>query len=290
MGIDFVTDPLALTPVSRVIEPRWAVWLKRDDAFMMEGIRGGKVRACWHLATRDYDDGGGLLPARRLPPARGLITASARKSPQAQIVARLAHKLGIPARCHMPEGQATEEMEDMVAHGGTLVQHKAGYNNVIIARALADYAKLSKDGWRYIPFGMEHRAAMECTADQAQSIFDMMYQARVKPSRIVICIGSGMSAAAVLHGLKRRKLAIPVLGIRIGADPTRRLDRFAPDDWRKNLTVHDITGEVPYETAVDASVGGVKLDPHYEAKCVPFLRTDDLLWVVGIRATAETQA
>ena len=136
---------------------------------------------------------------------------------------------------------------------------------------------------------MEHRAAVACTQAQVGSIFQMMYQNRMKPARIVIPLGSGMSAAAVLQGLAQHKLAIPVLGVRIGADPTKRLDRFAPADWRKRMTVVDVTPEIPYERHVDANVGGVKLDPHYEAKCVHLLRDDDLLWVVGIRATNETQ-
>lgn len=32
-------------------------------------------------------------------------------------------------------------------------------------------------------------------------------------------------------------------------------------------------------------LGGVRLDPIYEAKCVPFLLPGDLFWCVGIRAT-----
>ena len=30
-------------------------------------------------------------------------------------------------------------------------------------------------------------------------------------------------------------------------------------------------------------LGGLALDPYYEAKCVPYLRPGDLFWVVGRR-------
>ncbi len=253
-----------LTPIQKVAG---GIYLKRDDLYCRAGIRGGKVRACWHLATT----------ARPAGPALGLITASSRRSPQAQIVARLAANLGIPARCHMPRGKQTEEMQDMVAHGGELVQHKAGYNNVIIARAKEDHEE--RPGWRYIPFGMEHPEAIKCTRGQVRKI-------PKKVKRIVVCIGSGMSAAGILHGLRDLDLNIPVLGVRVGANPQKRLDTFGPVWWNQSMEI--VTSPHAYEDAVQMSIGGVVLDPHYESKCVEFVRRYDLFWVVGIRATAAT--
>lgn len=278
------------TPIQSATLPGGGtVYMKRDDLYCMAGIRGGKVRACWHLATRTEHDMGGLLGVRPLTAAAGLITASARKSPQAQIVARLAARLGIPARCHMPQGEKTEEMKDMEAHNGTLIQHKAGYNNVIIARALADAQREEHAAWRYIPFGMEHRAAMACTQRQAASIaHTMAFGDMPMPERLVICLGSGMSAAGVLHGLRDLGLSIPVVGVRIGADPKKRLDRFAPKNWEVMMDIVDVTPAVPYAAHVDAKLGGVTLDPHYEAKCLEYLQPGDLFWVVGVRATTAT--
>jgi hypothetical protein len=40
-----------------------------------------------------------------------------------------------------------------------------------------------------------------------------------------------------------------------------------------------------HQHAPVAALGGLELDPVYEAKCLPFLRPGDLLWVVGRRAT-----
>jgi len=271
-----------LTPIETID----GVYLKRDDLYCRSGIRGGKVRACWHLATRTHDNGPGLLTGL-LPPAEGLITASARKSPQAQIVARLAHTLGIPARCHMPRGEKTEEMKDMEAHGGELIQHKAGYNNVIIARAREDMRYRS--AWRYIPFGMEHLAALACTRNQVQSIpVEMAFGNIHLPKRIIICLGSGMSAAGVLHGLAYHQLNIPVIGIQIGADPTKRLNHFAPRNWWQQMDIINITDKYKYHEAVEAKLGNVLFDPHYESKCLEYVEHGDLFWVVGIRATQAT--
>ena len=251
--------PEDLTP----IEYHDGVWLKRDDLFSFANIRGGKVRTCLRIATEK--------------PYAGLITASARKSPQAQIVARIAHSLGIPARCHTPEGAYTPEMDDAVAHGAEIIQHGAGYNNVIIARANADLAE--HPGWCHVPFGMEHPYAVEATAEQVANMKVV--------SRIVVPVGSGMTAAGILHGLARWGAAglaagIPVLGVVVGADPTRRLDRYAPPMWRGLMRL--VPAGQPYHVGLDRHVGGVRLDPVYEAKCVDYLQTNDCLWCVGIRA------
>jgi len=264
------------TPEFTPVEYRGGVWLKRDDLYRRAGIRGGKVRACWHLATHGPE------------PCDGLITASARKSPQAQIVARLAARLGVPARCHMPQGRQTEEMADMEAHGGRLIQWRAGYNNVIIARALADHR--AKPRWRYIPFGMEHNEAMGCTRGQVAGLARDIAEGRVPmPRRVVVCIGSGMSAAGILHGLRDHGLDIPVLGVRVGASPMKRLNSWGPFGWQHMIELVDATERVAYHTPVTAEVGGVLLDPHYEAKCAEYLENGDLFWVVGIRHTAETE-
>jgi len=246
------------TPIEKID----GVYVKRDDLYRRAGCCGGKVRACYYLATRGTGRDGGL------------ITASARRSPQAQIVARLATYLGREARCHMPTGKQTEEMQDVVAHGGTIIQHRAGYNNVIIARAKADYA--ARPGWRYIPFGMEDPGAVRCTREQVANIPREI-------NRIVIPIGSGMSAAGVLHGLRDRGLDIPVLGIRVGANPTKRLDTFAPFGWRAMMSLVDVTPTVAYHKPVTAQLGGLPLDPIYEAKCLEYLHRNDLFWVVGRR-------
>lgn len=257
------------TPVKKHTHNGHPILVKWDDTHTFAGVHGGKVRACQRLA-----EGAG-----------GLITASSRHSPQAQIVSRIAHAMGIPARLHMPKGKVTAEMEDVLAHGGEIIQHRAGYNNVIICRAREDHHARTRglftDGvnWHLIPFGMECREAMACTTEQVATLEP--YLDKIK--RIVIPIGSGMSACGLLWGLEELGCdwEIPVVGVQVGADPTKRINKYAPTGWRSMLEI--IKSPLDYAEHAEGSIDGKTLDPVYEAKCLPFLQPGDLFWVVGIR-------
>jgi DNA modification methylase len=243
-----------LTPVER----RADLWVKRDDLYSVGGVRGGKVRTCYELAKG----------------ATGLTTAGSRSSPQVNIVAHIARKLGIPARVHTPTGELSPELAAAVEAGAELIQHNAGYNNVIIARSREDALE---HGYTDIPFGMECQKAVDLTRAQLANIPNDVHQ-------IVVPIGSGMSLAGILWGLLDHNLKTPVIGVMVGADPTARLDKFAPDNWREMVTL--VSAVLPYsEPAENCDLDGIALDPYYEAKCKPFLGPDDLLWIVGCRQT-----
>jgi len=158
--------------------------------------------------------------------------------------------------------------------GAEIIQHRPGYNSVIVARARTDAAELK---WVEIPFGMECSEAPRQTASQVRNL-----PTGIK--RIVVTVGSGMSFAGILLGLQNAGLSIPVLGVMVGADPIRRLDKYAPQDWRQRCEL--IKSGVPYDKEIKEDFP-VLLDPIYEAKCVKFLRDGDLFWIVGIRQTAS---
>lgn len=266
-------DMPEFTPVQYLME-KGGIWAKRDDLHERAGIRGGKVRACYHLIQQHMQK---CYTA-------GIITASARKSPQMQIVARLANELGLPARLHTASGPPTAEMVDATLHHGELVQHKPGYNSVICARAELDAA--AHPGWCYIPFGMESKEAMQCTVGQFMDpALQVVLQKDVK--RVVVVLGSGMTAAAILWGLAQLGSKLPVVGIQIGADPIRRLDKYAPPMWRTQLTIK--VSRYPYTKAIDATINGARLDPNYESKVYEHLRPGDLFWIVGIRAGLDVK-
>lgn len=204
-----------------------------------------------------------------------MVTAGSRQSPQVNIVATIARAKGLPCRVHVPSGDLTPELRAAAAAGAEIVAHPAGRNSVIRARAREDAAAR---GWLEIPFGMECERAVDLTAAQVCEIPE-------GAERIVVPVGSGMTLAGILWGLEGLGLEIPVLGVQVGGSVAARLDRFAPAGWRERvelvpagLDYHDHAPETRFE--------GVELDPVYEAKCVPFLRPNDLLWVVGRRATA----
>lgn len=250
-----------LTPIERVHD----IWVKRDDHFQFAGASGGKARACARL-LREAE--------------RGVVTASARQSPQAQIVARIARHFGLPCRIHTADGEDTAELQKAALDGAEIVRHRPGYSSVIIARARADS---DRRGWTLIPFGMESADALDVTQIQVRNL-------PPDTGRLVVPVGSGMTLAAILHGLQRRPdisiTAPPVLAVQVGADPTKRLDRWAPPGWRDQVTL--ARSLLPYHRApAVCDLQGIALDPIYEAKCLPFLRPDDCFWIVARRSIRD---
>jgi 1-aminocyclopropane-1-carboxylate deaminase/D-cysteine desulfhydrase-like pyridoxal-dependent ACC family enzyme len=243
-----------MTPV----EQHAGFYVKRDDLFEVAGTRGGKARACFALA-----DG-----------AVGLVTAGSRSSPQVNIVAHIGKHLGIPVRAHTPQGELSPELIEAKSLGAEIIQHKAGYNSVIIARAREDAKQL---GWTNIPFGMETTVAIEQTMAEVENL------PWGKFSRIVMPIGSAMSSCGVIAGLRWfGHEEVRVLGVSVGADPTKRLDKYSPD-WRNYMEIWKC--DMPYDKHAPNKLGDLIVDPIYEAKCIPVLVSGDLLWCVGIRST-----
>ena len=245
------------TPIEEIaIDEHTLVYVKRDDLFEVAGVKGGKARTCWYLAQG----------------ATGLITAGSRVSPQVKIVSAIAKALNIPCRVHVPSGSYTEELQCAKDNGAEVIQHRPGYNSVIIARAFSDSLK-HKD-WTYIPFGMEHFAAILETAWQVGNL-------PTNAKRIVIPVGSGMSLAGVLWGMKMFGIDLPVLGVCVGANPTKRLNKYAPTGWADKIDL--IEAGQDYHKRLDIQISGIELDPIYEAKCIKFLKNEDIFWIVGKR-------
>ena len=240
------------------IEKYGDIYVKRDDTFNIGGGRGGKVRSCWVLSQG----------------AKGLVTAGSRSSPQVNIVAQIAKVLNIPCRCHVPTGELYPEVLTAKNAGAEIIQHKYGYNSVIIKRAKDD--AIDKN-YTYIPFGMECEEAVTQTSKQVINIPD-------NTKRILIPVGSGMSLAGVLTGLELFNKDIPVLGVMVGANPIKRLNMYAPPLWQ--TTCELVISSLKYsDKYANNKIGDLILDPIYEAKCIPYLEKDDLLWVVGIRGS-----
>jgi len=253
-----VDDPEGITP----IEYHGGYAVKRDDLFSIGGSRGGKVRSCLALIRRAG--------------ATGVTTAGSRHSPQVNIVATIAAHLGLPCRVHVPAGDMTPELIAAREAGAEVVQHTPGHNTVIIKRSADDAAER---GWLNIPFGMECQHAVDQTAAQVTNLDG------IEGDRLVVPVGSGMTLAGILTGLATHGIDLPVTGIVVGADPEARLDRYAPPNWRTMVDL--VRTPMAYGDAYPEPVlDGLPLDPIYEAKCMPYLRSGDILWVVGRRQTA----
>lgn len=233
------------------------VHVKRDDLCEFAGVNGAKVRVIRKLAQG----------------ASGIITAGPRASSQIYIAARVAAAMGIPCRCHVPQGATTPHMEDALAHGAEIVRHKAGYNNVLQARAEADHKTHPERA--LVPLWLRCPLTVEGTRRQCVNV---PHNAK----RAVVVAGSGMTLAGVLWGLRDLGLDIPVVGVMVGADPTKTLDTFAGFGWWRRCNL--VESPLDYKGRVEgAFLGDIALDPGYEAKCLQFLEPGDLFWVAGNR-------
>jgi 1-aminocyclopropane-1-carboxylate deaminase/D-cysteine desulfhydrase-like pyridoxal-dependent ACC family enzyme len=250
------------TPIEKVNN----ILVKRDDLFEVNGVCGGKVRSCYKLMEKAVSNG-----------FRGVVTAGSRMSPQINIVSHLAEYFELDSIAHSPEGKLSPELLMALTKGIKIKQNQAGYNSVIISRAKLDAKNLN---YFEIPFGMECNEATNETKQQVASI--VKYKNDI--NRIIIPVGSAMTLSGLLMGLRENGLSIPVLGIMVGANPTDRLNRYAPMYWNRYAEL--IQSSYDYHTEVkDYIYGGIELDPIYEAKVIPYIKKSDLLWIVGKRAS-----
>lgn len=253
-----IDETIPVTP----IEKRGNFWMKRDDFYQAAGANGSKARAAHYLIKTAIDEG-----------AKFITTAGSRKSPQINIVAQICQHYKIPFEAHCPQGELGGELQMAKEAGAQIVQHRAGYNSVIIARA----RDAATDGGYNVPFGMACHEAIDQVARQRLKI-----PAGVK--RIVVTVGSAVNLCGILHLLRNNKQSIPVLGIVVGAKPIKTLDKLAPDNWREMVTLQNAGVDYHHEIK-ENTLEGVRLDPIYEAKCKPFIKAGDLFWVIGIRGT-----
>lgn len=256
---DDIVDPCVITPMQRVGD----AWLKRDDLFVCNGARGAKARSILRIAQGARTAG------------VGVVVAGSRVSPMISRVARVCEAVGVPCRFHVGRSQVlSDEEQDAIDHGADMIKHAdVPFLRKILPRAEADAHKL---GWVYVPFGVDCSTHLDEVARQVTAP-----PAGVK--RIVVPVGSGMALAGVLRGLARVGSTVDVLGVRVSERPVDQLlDRHVPD-WSRRVRFVRAAGA--YECPVADSIWrGVRLDPFYEAKAVPFLLPGDLLWIVAIRA------
>lgn len=238
------------------------IWLKRDDLFEVCGVRGGKSRSAFQVIQQLLEEG-----------YKTIVTAGSRQSPQCEIVSFICENLGVDCKLFMPFGGDTSVITNIKNNPHTkIIRVKPGYNNIIIARA-KEYADHRHCG--YVPFGMECEENVEVTSKQVCNL------PVGEMKRLVIPVGSGMSFSSVVTGLTREGIDIPVLGVRVGKDPTKIIQKYAEGVDFLNYEITEAS--IGYHDSVEAYVGDYQLDPIYEAKCREFLREGDCLWVVGKR-------
>lgn len=247
-----------MSPRVQVVAGRYLV--RADTHGRLGRQRGGKVMACEQIAG---------------PATAGLVTAGSRHSPQVAIVAAVAASRGLACRVHVPEGEPTDSIREAQGLGAEVLRHKPGHNSVIRHRAAHDPI-LDEPGWVHVPFGMEHPAGVMATRRTCAAYLSTMPHLR----GLVVPVGSGMSLAGILWALEDWGRVVPVVGVVVGADPTKRLDRWAPPLWRGWVALEP--AGVPYHQEVEVLLPGVgALHPVYEAKAWARCHEGWALWMVG---------
>lgn len=242
-------------------------YFKRDDKYSIFGVCGGKARAAYQLIQQGVNMGFDTF-----------VTAGSRMSPQCEIVSTICERIGVKCHLFMPSGKDTSVTNNINKNkSSTIHKCKVGYNTVICsnAKSFSD-----ANGFFYIPFGMECNENIEITKHQVLNI-----PKEVK--RIVIPCGSAMSLISVIKGLgEYNRQDISVIGIQVGKDPSKNLHKFLgyKDSLFEHYNYTIIKSDLDYHCpAPVTNFCGIELDPIYEAKCIPFIKKDDLLWIVGKR-------
>lgn len=257
-----------LTPVERYEN----IYIKRDDLFNVFGVSGGKARSCYQLILDGISRG-----------YKTFVTAGSRKSPQCELVSTICENLGVNCVLFMPNSTNSTSVIDNIKnnkHTTLIRKFKQGsFNNVLISQA-KHFVEENKDSY-YIPFGMEFVENIDITKKQVRNI-----PKDVK--RIVVPVGSGMSFCSIANGLvDENRLDIELVGVQVGKDPESVFKKYLYKcDNRlfgKKLKYKIIKSPYSYDKEIDKSLGEIRLDPIYEAKCVDYLQDGDLFWVVGKR-------
>lgn len=247
------------------LERHGCIWCKREDLYTHPcGVRGEKARVVGAIL-------GGV--------SDGVVAGVSRVSSLPTVVARVAAWRGIGCRIHTAAGRRPLEFELALRHGATLIEHRPGYQSLITARARAD---AEARGWHRLALGLESRESVEAVA--AEFVRTPVPRGA---RRLVLAVGSGMTLAGVLVGMRRAGIDLPVLGVVVWDSPNLRdrIYRWAPWGWRRRtrLVPSGIRFDRPGE--YDRGVVPFLLDPYYEGKAVSHLRDGDLFWVAALRAS-----
>lgn len=246
------------------VELRDGIYFKREDLFTYHGVNGGKVRSALKLCY-------GVTS--------GLVTAGSRKSPQIQIISEIAKYNNLPFIAYTPGGELTSELIYAKKNGAIINQVYMGFNNNLIKHARE---KAKEMGYKYIPFGMDDGLVFEEIEYQVQNI-------PKECKRVVVCVGSGISFIGILKGMKKHGIDKKVLGVVIGANPKKRIEKYLKnniEDW--GFLNDDISnwslincGKDYHHMVRDNVFCGIELDEIYEAKCIDYIECGDLFWIIG---------
>jgi hypothetical protein len=263
-----------LTPV----EEHGGVFFKREDLFAPFDdlpVTGGKVRQCLALVTR-------RLAHIKDECDSTIATAASVHSPQSAIVARIAKEFGL--KCIIGHGAKQplkhRPLSICTEFGAELVQLTTAHSftGVLYGR-LRELNKKRK--FFTIAFG--YNAATDPTAI-IETVARQVANLPTDMRELVINVGSGVSANAILEGVSRYWQG-DIGWLRIHLIQPFGYDRKIYHPWC--MDVHRWLGDYDYARRLQLKVGEVDLDQIYESKAFDFWRKQipsrdpTVFWIIG---------
>lgn len=240
-------------------------YYKREDEFVVNGVCGGKTRVALDLIQKGIMSG-----------ISDFVTCGSRDSRQCEVVAKVSEAFGVRSHLFMPSGKDTDIIESISkTTGATIHRTKVGYNSVLAAHSKV-FA--SQNSFFYIPFGLECKETIDINMHQVQNI-----PSEVK--RIIVPCGGGMNMIAVIKGLEYYGMTDKeVVGVVVGKEPYDVFKKYVQNDLFNPTKIKFGFEHYPFDYHTKpnkTTIDGIELDEVYEAKCIPFMRENDLLWIVG---------
>lgn len=238
--------------------------IRNDLTTFEHGVNGGKAICINRLINEAIADG-----------YTGVVTAGSRTSPQIEIVSTMCMARNISCDIFVPKGQPTKILQFIEkATNATVHTSNAGYTSTATGQAkkFADDNNLF-----YIPFGCE-------CYENIEEIFNVLKKHNYPEMKhLIVPIGSGTAFVGVINALnKLGRTDVKVTGVQVGMEPQKIIDKFMTPD--NEVTYEIVKSEYDYKDFYPNPIlDGVELDPQYEAKCIPFLKDGDYLWIVGKR-------
>ena len=240
-------------------------YYKCDDEFVINNACGGKARVAYKVIKDNIAKG-----------FKNFVTCGSRDSRQCEVVAKICSYLNVDCHIFMPKGKDTDVI-NAIKDIATIHRASAGYNNVVIANAQA-FAQTNN--YFYLPFGLEFQETIDINMHQVQNVPNEV-------KRIVVPCGGGMNMISVIKGLNfYKRYDVEVVGVIVGKKPDSVFKKFVDSNIFETNNVKYSFVEYPsdyHNKAKITAIDGIELDEVYEAKCIPFLQDNDLLWIVGKR-------
>lgn len=278
---DLITKANSLTP----IEEYDGVYYKRDDLFhpfSNEMLNGGKVRQAINLIHYNLN----LIRSRY---NNTVATTCQKNSPQGLIISRIVREYDL--NCFVAYGninQKTLEENLLIQHirkNNGIVESiiNQGYDNAITSKLKQLQQSGKGNNFFIIKFGIDtdlNHFVVDCISDQVKNIPD-------KIDNLVIPTGSGITAGAILKGLRlyHKEVKNDYVVHVSGEDRTKRINEIAGME----LYIYVKGTGYKYNNKLARTVpNGFELDEVYEAKVYDWMihnldlrREKTLFWCVG---------